>query len=378
MSWSRPGSSRRVGDEAAPVAETAEHDGVGRTRAIVHHGVGLDRRMSLSHPGHRRSLVAVDRRLIHRGVLGRERPARRRRRIDAGRLLGDVVAVGGHHPHAAWLRAHLVHHLGDRMRDVVVAGAAEVGQPARYGQTARVVLRDAHLRARDLHGGGKAAVEIELVDAADAGPSHCQRLPGDDAHGGRGMKVVPVGDVPVIVRVGAAVQVDPSIPGNAELTRLADRRQDDRRGLVDEGVRVHQLGVGKTDVGVVRADGGNLLGAETLPAVCQGVGLGHAGKVREQLADGGQMLRHRTLQVAANAVLEQRISVDRARHAVAIFQRAPAPGGDAPRLWARRRHLRSSRARAWRARRLSAWPAPRRRRSSPRRSRRASPSRTGG
>ena len=44
------------------------------------------------------------------------------------------------------------------------------------------------------------------------------------------------------------------------------------------------------------------------------------------------MLRHRALQVAANAVLEQRIGVDRARHAVAILHVAPAPRRDAPRL----------------------------------------------
>jgi hypothetical protein len=50
------------------------------------------------------------------------------------------------------LRAHAIHHLGDGMSDVVIPRAAEVGKAASDGEAARIVERDPHLVARNLHG----------------------------------------------------------------------------------------------------------------------------------------------------------------------------------------------------------------------------------
>ena len=64
--------------------------------------------------------------------------------------------------------AQLLDHGGDAVRDVVVAGPAEVRQAARDRQRPRVAGRDAKHVARDLHRRRKAAVEIEVRDVVDA------------------------------------------------------------------------------------------------------------------------------------------------------------------------------------------------------------------
>src|SRR5215813_7384024 len=84
-----------VGDKSAPIPEPSEENGIGGSLALVHHGVGLDRRLPLCDLGNGRSLVVVDRCLIDRGVPRFEWPRGGFSGVIAGGLLGEVLAVGG-------------------------------------------------------------------------------------------------------------------------------------------------------------------------------------------------------------------------------------------------------------------------------------------
>ena len=76
-----------------------------------------------------------------------------------------------------------------------------------------------------------------------------------------------IAHVPMIVRVGAAMEINPLVFGNAQRFGFGDGRQHDGRGLVDERIGVHELGVGEANVGIVGADGRDLIGAVAGAAV---------------------------------------------------------------------------------------------------------------
>src|SRR3546814_13740394 len=92
---------------------------------------------------------------------------RRRVRVDTERVLGDVIAVGGDEAVAARLGADAADHLRDRMHDIAVAGAAEIGEAAGDGQAARIVLGYPYLLAADLDRRGEAGIEVEEAHVAD-------------------------------------------------------------------------------------------------------------------------------------------------------------------------------------------------------------------
>src|SRR5215471_3698299 len=180
----RPGIARCVGNKSAAILQPPKENGVGGPLALVHHGVGLDRGLPNRHFGHRRTFVVVDRCLIDRRVPWLEWLCWWRRRIDAGRLFRDVIAVGGHHAFDARLAPHLMHHLRDRVRDVVVAWSPEIGEASGDGQSPLVVLRNAHLSTGDLDCGGKATVDVEFFDLPDFKLGHLQCLATNDTHRG--------------------------------------------------------------------------------------------------------------------------------------------------------------------------------------------------
>ena len=140
-------------------------------------------------------------------------------------MLGEVVAVGRHHAERAGLGPHHVHHLGNGVRDVVVAGAAEIREPTGDGEPAGIIERNAHLGTGDFDGRRKATVEVDVGDVGERHLRHLEGLARNRPHGRRCVVVVTVRDVPVIVRIGAAVQIDPFLLGNAERLGFGDRRQ---------------------------------------------------------------------------------------------------------------------------------------------------------
>ena len=69
------------------------------------------------------------------------------------------------------------------------------------------------------------------------------------------IQVVAVAHVPVVVRVGAPVEVHPLRLGDPQGPSPADGGEHDGGRLVDERVRVHEPGVREADVGVPRTGG---------------------------------------------------------------------------------------------------------------------------
>ena len=73
---------------------------------------------------------------------------RRSRRIDADRVLRHVSAVRTDQSERPAALAQLLHHRRDRVRRIAVARPAEVRQPARHGQAARILRRQVPIRRR--------------------------------------------------------------------------------------------------------------------------------------------------------------------------------------------------------------------------------------
>ena len=105
----------------------------------MHDGKGLDRAAALGQLGkagfgHRIDLLLIDLRILRcKGLL------RRLGAVDASRVLGHIVAVGGDQPERPRLGTHPVHHFGDRMGDIVVARPTKKRQTTGHGQAARIV-----------------------------------------------------------------------------------------------------------------------------------------------------------------------------------------------------------------------------------------------
>ncbi|BCI88227.1 hypothetical protein NIIDMKKI_34330 [Mycobacterium kansasii] len=109
--------------------------------------------------------------------------------------------------------------------------------------------------------------------------------------------------------VGTGVRVNPALGWDLQPRGLLDRRQDQRRALVNHVVGVHQLGVGPTDHAVLRAGPANLLGGHR--GTDPGIGIGHRDGVeaRPQLTDPPPVIRHRLAVGDAQRLLEQRVDV---------------------------------------------------------------------
>ena len=90
---------------------------------------------------------------------------------------------------------------------------AEILLSHELAEDAERCSRIAEDRSADLNRACAGKQELDGIaaglDPADADLRHLQRLLRHDPHGGRGMEVVPVGDIPMVVRVGAAVQTAP-------------------------------------------------------------------------------------------------------------------------------------------------------------------------
>src|SRR3990167_854440 len=146
------------------------------------------------------------------------------------------------------------------------------------------------------------------------------------------MEVAPLADKPMVVRIGAAMQVDPAVFRDAQLPGARHAGEDQRRALVDVGVGAHQPGVGVGDEGVAGARCGDLLGAVTRAPVGQWVGRGHRREACQQRADGLLMLGQATAQMPTDGVLEHRVHRDRRARTVQVFHLRPAASGHAPGL----------------------------------------------
>ncbi len=239
-------------------------------------------------------------------------------------MFGHVVAVGRHQAEGAGPCAQAPHHLADRVRHVVVARAAEEGQPAGDGEAARIVLGQADLLAADLHGRGKAAVQVDHVDLLGRLAGHGQRLGSGGPDGRRRMQVSAFADVPMVVPVGAAVQEHPTLARDAQLARSRHAGHHHRCRLVDEGVGIHQPRVRVADPAVALVDRHQLRRAVALAPRGQRVVTRHRGKARHQRADGLLVRVDRAPARAAQCVLEQRVHDDRRAHAVQVLVVAPA------------------------------------------------------
>ena len=132
----------------------------------------------------------------------------------------------------------------------------------------------------------------------------------------------------MIVRVRAAVQVDPFRFGDAHLAGRADRGDHQRGGLIDEGVGVHVARIRKADPAVLFVDPGQLPGRQAVAPGGQRIGRGHRAEAGQQSAHRLHVLRNRACARGPDRVLEQRIEGDRRAQLVQVFMVVPA----APRI----------------------------------------------
>ena len=210
------------------------------------------------------------------------------------------------------------------MGDVIVAGATEIGQAASNRQAAWVILGDTHFRTGDFHRRGKTAVKVEKVHIRHRHVRHREGFTGHRRHRRRAMEVFAITEKPVIMGVGAAVEIDPAFLGDAQGTRFGDRGQNDGGGLVDKGVGIHELGVGEADIRIVGANGGDITGREAVAPIGQRIASGNSGETREQGAHGLAVLGDGPAAGAADGVFDHRIGENRTAHAVAFLAIAPA------------------------------------------------------
>ena len=91
-------------------------------------------------------------------------------------MFGYVPTVGCDEALAAAFGAELFDHRDNREHDIGVACATEIRQAAGDCEGAWVALRNAKRIAADLHGGGEAGIEIEIVNLADVPARHAESL----------------------------------------------------------------------------------------------------------------------------------------------------------------------------------------------------------
>ena len=119
------------------------------------------------------------------------------------------------------------------------------------------------------------------------------------------------------------MQIHPFAFINAHLTRLADRGQNNRRGLVNTNDRVHIFRIGITDqaIGVIYRGDFFSRARDGKPAI--GVLRRHFGKGLHQFTQLLHMGRHITAEMVAQCVFKNRIIIDRIiKHMTPLNRRA--------------------------------------------------------
>src|SRR5579864_1003365 len=124
-------------------------------------------------------------------------------------MLGDVVSVGGDQAKTARLAAQPAHHFGNGMGHIIIPGPAEVRQTAGYRQASRVIFCQTDLDAPDLDCRWEAAVKIEEAHIVQALARHGEGLAHTEAYCRGEMELSSLRDVPVIVGIGAAMEIYP-------------------------------------------------------------------------------------------------------------------------------------------------------------------------
>ena len=218
------------------------------------------------------------------------------------------------------------------MGHVVVTRSAEIRQTTSNRQPARIVFGQFERVASHLHGTGKTAVQVHRIDIGQRaiGPlkgagKHCR-------HRRRGMQITAIGDVPVIVRIGMAMQKHPALARDTEGARPTRAAHDQRRALIDERVGIHQPGIRKADHRIAGTGLGNRACIVAVAPIGQRITGGNGGKAGQQFAHCLLVLGQRAAAGGANCLFEQRIRVDGTTHPVAIFNVGPATLADAPGL----------------------------------------------
>ncbi|CPR06143.1 hypothetical protein BN971_00716 [Mycobacterium bohemicum DSM 44277] len=130
-----------------------------------------------------------------------------------------------------------------------------------------------------------------------------------DADGRRPVQLVALGQRKGVVRVGARLRKHPALGGHVQLPRPLDRREDQRRALVDHVVGVHQLGVGPADHPVLRTRPADLLGGDGFADPGVRVVDRHRVEAGPQFADALAVIVDRLAGGDPQRLLEQRIDV---------------------------------------------------------------------
>ncbi len=211
-------------------------------------------------------------------------------RPQPDRVLRQHPAVAGGEREVPWGAAQPADRLGNRVHGVVVAGAAEVGQPAGQREPARVVRGEADPVAHRRHGDGEAGVEIEVAHLVQAGARHLQGGPhrGDAGRVGIEVRSLQQGSLD---RVAVPVQIDPTVLRHTKARGALDRRDDHGGALVDQVARHEELGIGLGHHPVARRHGEQVCGREVLAQGCVRVVGRDPGEGREQLAHRGSVVR---------------------------------------------------------------------------------------
>ena len=146
------------------------------------------------------------------------------------------------------------------------------------------------------------------------------------------MVIASLAHVPVVMRISASMQEHHAIGRHTQRSGHREAAYDDCCALIDEGVGVHQSGVGVRDVRVVCSDRGEPCGIEAITAICQRIGRRHRSEFRHQRPDHLLVLGMASSGMVAQGIFEHRIHVDRRARAMTILAIRPAPFGHAPGL----------------------------------------------
>ena len=118
------------------------------------------------------------------------------------------------------------------------------------------------------------------------------------------MKIAALGHIPVIVRIGAAVQKHPAVARDAQTASLGKAADNHRRTLIDEGIGIHEAGIRIRDVGIVRCESGNSIAVEAITTIGKRIACGYFGKARQQLAHRTLMLSQTVSGMRPDRILE--------------------------------------------------------------------------
>ena len=138
------------------------------------------------------------------------------------------------------------------------------------------------------------------------------------------MKIAALGHIPVIVRIGAAMQKHPAVARDAQTASLGKAADNHCRTLIDEGIGIHEAGIRIRDVGIVGCELGNSIAVEAVATIGQRIACGHFGKARQQLAHRMLMLSQAVSGMRPDCIFEERVHVDRSTRAMSFLNIRPA------------------------------------------------------